>query len=1341
MFDELNICPYTGLRSFTEEESIYFKGRDEHIQEATAQLELNKFLMLTGASGDGKSSIVYAGIIPNARAGFLKATYTNWKVADFRPERNPFQNLCTVIGNALGIKNIATVESELQHGFSALIDLYKSSPLYVDKTSSEYHQLTDEERKKLQYSTANLLILVDQFEEFFTNPENYANGVPSTKANLTMNLLLESAKIAREEGIPIYIVFTMRSDFIGQCAAFRGLPEFIGFSQFFVPRLNRKLLQEVIEEPCTLSGNRITRRLSERIIHDMNDGIDQLPILQHALNQIWKAADNGKEEMDLIHYAMVGGLAAEELPLEDQEKFKNWFKQLPKNIQGCFHDRTLHNVLDTHANKIFESAASYVKEKSNIDITEEKAHEIIRVTFTSLTKIDQSRAVRNRMTLEEINAILNEPSIDLAIISGIINIFREPGNTFIRPFILDDPSTDKLNADSVLDITHESLIRNWNMLKIWAKEEFTKFSIFKDFKQQVDRWLQHSKSSGFLLPIGSLTFFENWYYKSRINKNWVNRYNEQVTDTPKNIAESEKIVKDSNDFLRLSARKHAFSRAIVRLGPRKVFGLISILLFLSLSSFLYYNNLKQSNEYVRNVLYSNATQLLIADKATYNVKADYLIARDREQPGKFKNILNTLETTNENRLGMAIATAEDIVYYDRQGTAIPLKKQSILYADSIATVLYTSVPKDASSQNLGLISLLNLGEIIEYYLHYFTDAEMEALQANNGKMLTNLVLHLTQNPNENLDFRKWIESIEMGLNYHHFSIPQIELLIKTITSNEPAIQAYFDKEKVVQTNKTGDSYSFNGKYFILAELYAALGNPEQSMAMIDTTLKYNPRSIDYATNGLSVAGYFLLYDHLEAMDLFVTNYAARVNFKPYEIYRQIANRSGYVTQSIDDRILYPRFALSSDLWYNPVLDYMQDNAFEKLYEVYLNAINTTADVGGEHEFSLAIYYKQKGLFTAKRNENKKNNRKDWIADVNVLFKNALIWYAKTDNQYLDEEVNAYFHFPTVMSRRQIFTYPDHIEHVPSHAERTRYSRYFSSVFLEYLIEQREFDTMYPTAIELKQPLDWVKEYKTALISYGFNYDGNPVHISILQKIDSAILHHTAKNEVNNNLLLLLMAKAQFEALNPNLAIEYAKRIKLTAIPGLFNEEQNFLHHKTLNLIAEVHSALVINNQFNLAHNLRAALPHILNKIRLADKAAIDLFVLNKNELANNYLDSATMLISTTSDHGNGFQNYRKTHGYALALKGEKDSFKQSNVAIRNLNDFFRTMGYIQNVRATAFRGHFYKAYSELPKFYSANEQLATINAILSAKAFYAKEEEWEAYDYSKNYSHSILGYD
>src|SRR5579863_3182578 len=119
MFDNDQICPYTGLRSFSEDESLYFKGREEDIDQATLQLQKNKFLMLTGASGDGKSSLVYAGVIPNARAGFFKAKFNNWLIADFKPERTPLRNMAIALADKLGYTDVYAVEKELGFGFSS----------------------------------------------------------------------------------------------------------------------------------------------------------------------------------------------------------------------------------------------------------------------------------------------------------------------------------------------------------------------------------------------------------------------------------------------------------------------------------------------------------------------------------------------------------------------------------------------------------------------------------------------------------------------------------------------------------------------------------------------------------------------------------------------------------------------------------------------------------------------------------------------------------------------------------------------------------------------------------------------------------------------------------------------------------------------------------------------------------------------------------------------------------------------------------------------------------------------------------------------------------------------
>ena len=67
------ISPYPGLRPFTEEEAIFFKGRDLHIRQIVKMLEQNKMAFITGASGDGKSSMVYAGVVTYIRAGVWTA--------------------------------------------------------------------------------------------------------------------------------------------------------------------------------------------------------------------------------------------------------------------------------------------------------------------------------------------------------------------------------------------------------------------------------------------------------------------------------------------------------------------------------------------------------------------------------------------------------------------------------------------------------------------------------------------------------------------------------------------------------------------------------------------------------------------------------------------------------------------------------------------------------------------------------------------------------------------------------------------------------------------------------------------------------------------------------------------------------------------------------------------------------------------------------------------------------------------------------------------------------------------------------------------------------------------
>ena len=247
-------------------------------------------------------------------------------------------------------------------------------------------------KKGRKRKAANLMIIVDQFEEFFTNPENFYKEAPSQDSQIVVNLVLETARIAIKKYSGVccvhYAIRLYRTMF-----CFQGFTGVHWVFSIFVPRLKRKDLKQVIEEPAILSGNRISQRLIERVVYDIADGVDQLPILQHALSQIWLAADHGRKEMDLIHYAMVGGMPASELPDEEQPEFQKWFDGLPPVRQKYYKETGLNKVIEMHASVLYENAWEYYNNNHpGKGITQQDAKRIIALTFSCLTKIDNSRA-------------------------------------------------------------------------------------------------------------------------------------------------------------------------------------------------------------------------------------------------------------------------------------------------------------------------------------------------------------------------------------------------------------------------------------------------------------------------------------------------------------------------------------------------------------------------------------------------------------------------------------------------------------------------------------------------------------------------------------------------------------------------------------------------------------------------------------------------------------------------------------------------------------------------------------------------------------------------------------
>src|SRR5262249_5539338 len=141
--------------------------------------------------------------------------------------------------------------------------------------------------------TASVLLIVDQFEELFrfaaSHPgdkrDQHARADSRDEADHFVQLLLEAS---RDPTRKINVLLTMRSDCIGDCARFYGLPEAVSSAQFLVPSLPREQREEAIRGPLENAEATIEPELVERLLNDSSDELDQLPVLQHCLLRLWQ---------------------------------------------------------------------------------------------------------------------------------------------------------------------------------------------------------------------------------------------------------------------------------------------------------------------------------------------------------------------------------------------------------------------------------------------------------------------------------------------------------------------------------------------------------------------------------------------------------------------------------------------------------------------------------------------------------------------------------------------------------------------------------------------------------------------------------------------------------------------------------------------------------------------------------------------------------------------------------------------------------------------------------------------------------------------------------------------
>jgi len=467
--------PFPGLRPFGIEESHLFFGREHQVEELLKKLSRFHFVSVVGTSGSGKSSLVRAGLLAKLYNGYNTETGSQWTIAVMRPGANPLLNLASCLFASDVFGDGKTDEENTKQ----VLEMISNNVLGLIQTV----------RTRIGRGT-NFLLLVDQFEELFRFAGFESDEKAKKQADHFVQLLIEAV---RQHDAGIYVVITLRADFLGDCSAFEGLPEAINDGQYLIPRLNREHYKAAIAGPINYAQGKIAPRLMQQLLNDMSNNQDQLPILQHALMRTWEnwetIADTGVP-MDLDIYQKVGGM-----------------------------DR----ALNLHANEAFSEL-------------NEKQKKLAELIFKCITmKGVDNRGIRRPTKLKDICAITQGSNKEVC---EVIEVFRRSGRGFIMP-----PAGTDLLPETIVDISHESLMRNWERLETWVDEEYESAQMYQRI---ADAAILYQNNTAGLWRDPELSVALEWKQENNPHQAWALQYNPDFAKSMKfldaSIAGKEKMV-------------------------------------------------------------------------------------------------------------------------------------------------------------------------------------------------------------------------------------------------------------------------------------------------------------------------------------------------------------------------------------------------------------------------------------------------------------------------------------------------------------------------------------------------------------------------------------------------------------------------------------------------------------------------------------------------------------------------------------------------------------------------------------------------------------------------------
>ena len=267
--------PYRGLLPFETTHRALFFGRSEEVRHILERMCIQRFVLLAGESGVGKSSLARAGMLPAIAEGALRdgRAWTTWTQV---PGRRPLTTLVHGLATRLGVDE-DTLLRDVEHGDFAAVSRCARSQ---------------------QGDGTGLVLFFDQLEELITLAD-------PDEAERTSALLASLAE--RTPGMRI--LATARGDYLAPLATLPGLGPLVERSLCIIRPLQADAIREVIVAPARVRGVRFeSDALVERLVAAATRTGSAQPLLQFALAQLWTMRDVQNGVITEAAFQLIGGV-------------------------------------------------------------------------------------------------------------------------------------------------------------------------------------------------------------------------------------------------------------------------------------------------------------------------------------------------------------------------------------------------------------------------------------------------------------------------------------------------------------------------------------------------------------------------------------------------------------------------------------------------------------------------------------------------------------------------------------------------------------------------------------------------------------------------------------------------------------------------------------------------------------------------------------------------------------------------------------------------------------------------------------------------------------------------